>query len=233
MSTARVKQQPLLYIAQPKTAKPILNAQTTYTIPRNARNEEKEPAEAKNTMLNQLPSELKELIELNQAKTADQPVPEAVTVEAEREEDKTDEETITLEITETAIQPVPETDAPAAAEIEPESIPLAASASQAETVKEVPASPATEKTNPPIQRRERGLRRVKPFRSMTVSEKIGYLVNFPKQLPPVTCSFTTSDYVYTGIFMNQVDDEVEIKLPNGELTSIKTDSIRNIKMQVH
>lgn len=76
------------------------------------------------------------------------------------------------------------------------------------------------------------LKKVKRFKEMTIDEKLEYLANFPRVLPPVPCLYTTNEGSYSGTLLNYSEEEVEIRLLNGKSVPLKTASILEIKMLV-
>lgn len=72
--------------------------------------------------------------------------------------------------------------------------------------------------------------RVKPFREMNVLEKVEYLHNFPKQLPPVPCQFQTAQEVFRGIIKEKSEHEVVLALLNQGEAVIPIKDIIDIKM---
>lgn len=76
---------------------------------------------------------------------------------------------------------------------------------------------------------EYGLRRLKPFREMGTDERIDYLSNFPKRLPPVPCHFQTKDKGWKGTLLEKRGEEIivrlfdmsEITIPLKDLTEVK------------
>lgn len=62
------------------------------------------------------------------------------------------------------------------------------------------------------EKNEYGLRRLKPFREMEIQERIDYLSNFPKRLPPVPCLFRTIEKEWKGTLLEKKDKEIVIRL---------------------
>lgn len=80
------------------------------------------------------------------------------------------------------------------------------------------------------RRTEYSFQRVKHFREMTVSEKITYLENYPIQLTPITCLYFTETTTYTGILLSNLDDSIEIQLPNHRKAVIDKADLKEIRM---
>ncbi|MCM3586167.1 spore coat CotO family protein [Mesobacillus maritimus] len=74
------------------------------------------------------------------------------------------------------------------------------------------------------------LQRVKHFREMTVAEKLAYLEHFPKQLNAVNCLYVLEDSTYTGVFIQNDNGLIEIKLSNGKNATLRQSEIKDIKM---
>ncbi|MFB6465360.1 CotO family spore coat protein [Cytobacillus sp. Hz8] len=68
------------------------------------------------------------------------------------------------------------------------------------------------------------------FREMTIPERIQYLVNFPKEVPPVTCLYLTKDQLVRGFLINKNDECIEIKQLNQSIIKLKIRDITEIKM---
>ncbi|MFE8700412.1 CotO family spore coat protein [Cytobacillus sp. FJAT-54145] len=76
----------------------------------------------------------------------------------------------------------------------------------------------------------KGLRKVKSFREMNTEERIQYLVNFPKQLPPVPCMVYTLSETYRGFITGRTEGEINLKLMDQKKKSILIKEIKEIKM---
>ncbi|MCM3569972.1 CotO family spore coat protein [Neobacillus mesonae] len=75
------------------------------------------------------------------------------------------------------------------------------------------------------------LKRVKPFNEMNISERIDYLLNIPKVLPPIPCVFyTAANRNYQGYLTDYEDNEVTIQFHNKTTKTIPVDEIQNIIM---
>lgn len=80
------------------------------------------------------------------------------------------------------------------------------------------------------RRTEYSFQRVKHFREMTVSEKIAYLENYPIQLAPISCLYLTRTTTYTGFLLSNLDDSIEIQLPNHRKAIIDKADLQEIRM---
>jgi hypothetical protein len=72
--------------------------------------------------------------------------------------------------------------------------------------------------------------RVKSFREMNILERLHYIENFPKQLPPVPCVFVTKSQSVKGFLLNKTDDVIEIKQMNQNIAEIHIADLVEVKM---
>lgn len=87
-------------------------------------------------------------------------------------------------------------------------------------------SPSPSKENP----KSYSFKRVKSFREMSIVEKLNYLGNFPKQLPPVPCIFMTKASSIKGFLIQLMGDTVEIKQFNNKMVELSVNDLIDIKM---
>ncbi|MBS4212123.1 MULTISPECIES: CotO family spore coat protein [Neobacillus] len=92
----------------------------------------------------------------------------------------------------------------------------------------------TEKKNsassiPPEHNRS-AFKRVKPFKEMSVKERLEYLINFPKVLPPVPCVFYTKDEKHLGYLTSYEDNQITIQYHNKMQKTFYADEITNVIM---
>lgn len=80
------------------------------------------------------------------------------------------------------------------------------------------------------QNRHSPLKRLKPFKEMDLEEKIEYLQNFPKSIPPVPCIFQTANEAVRGIFVNKTENEVIVKQFDQTEKSISIKDLTSIVM---
>ncbi|MCQ6274290.1 hypothetical protein JMM81_04775 [Bacillus sp. V3B] len=73
-------------------------------------------------------------------------------------------------------------------------------------------------------------KRVKSFKEMSTTEKLNYLVHFPKLLPPVPCIFITGNSSVRGFLMNRTEESVEIKQFNETIMHIPIENLTDVKM---
>ncbi|WP_313804530.1 CotO family spore coat protein [Cytobacillus sp.] len=78
--------------------------------------------------------------------------------------------------------------------------------------------------------RKPSFQRVKSFKEMSMMERLQYLMEFPKQLPPVPCLFITNENTVKGFLNSHLNDFIEIKLLNGEMKKISLGELKDIKM---
>lgn len=72
--------------------------------------------------------------------------------------------------------------------------------------------------------------KVKPFKEMGLIERLEYLNNFPKVLPPVSCIFYTIKGNFQGILSNYENDQLTIRLPNQTTKLIPLAELTNVVM---
>ncbi|MGP7817246.1 CotO family spore coat protein [Niallia sp. 01092] len=73
-------------------------------------------------------------------------------------------------------------------------------------------------------------RRLKSFKDMSIDEKLVYLLNFPKQLPPVPCIIMTDNHNARGFVIGKDEQSVQLKLMNESVMKISLNSIKEVKM---
>jgi hypothetical protein len=74
------------------------------------------------------------------------------------------------------------------------------------------------------------MKRLKSFIEMNKLERISYLLNFPRQLPPVPCVFVTKTSSVRGFLIDKTEDAIEIKQFNDKTMEILIDDLVSIKM---
>ncbi|PFO06229.1 hypothetical protein COJ85_07780 [Bacillus sp. AFS076308] len=74
------------------------------------------------------------------------------------------------------------------------------------------------------------LKRVKPFKEMELLERLDYLINFPKVLPPVPCVFYTARGNFQGYLTEYTDQDVTIRFHNQTLKTIPLEQLTNVIM---
>lgn len=82
----------------------------------------------------------------------------------------------------------------------------------------------------PNEKTNSSLRRVKPFNEMDVRERIDYLLNIPKVLPPIPCVFYTTNQNYQGYLTGFEENQLIVQFYNKTTKTIPIDEIKNIIM---
>jgi hypothetical protein len=86
-------------------------------------------------------------------------------------------------------------------------------------------------SSPPLADIQRSsFSRVKPFKEMDVLERLDYLINFPKVLPPVPCVFNTVEGSYQGYLSKSDENQVTIKFHDQTTKTLPLDSIKEVMM---
>ncbi|MEH7436422.1 CotO family spore coat protein [Neobacillus drentensis] len=98
---------------------------------------------------------------------------------------------------------------------------------EAETKKE-----ATLQSSDSLQQQEPkpSFKRVKPFKELNIKERLDYLINFPKVLPPVPCVFYTKEENYTGYLTAYDDGQITIQFHDQSTIDIPLVELKDIIM---
>lgn len=72
--------------------------------------------------------------------------------------------------------------------------------------------------------------KVKSFREMNTIERLEYLHNFPKQLPPVPCLFQTENRAIRGYLNGKTNDEIEVLLFDKTLKTLSIKELKSVRM---
>jgi len=72
--------------------------------------------------------------------------------------------------------------------------------------------------------------RVKSFKELDIKERLEYLINFPKVLPPVPCLFNTGEKSIQGYLSKYQDDQVTIKFHDQTTETLAVHEIKDIIM---
>ncbi|MFX3622837.1 MAG: CotO family spore coat protein [Ectobacillus sp.] len=184
----RMKEQPLLYIAQPSFTEAKLNMQETFIIKRETKQQEEteqQPDEAVTAL-------------------ADEPIGEQEVIEAavhleETAEPEAAEEERQLELKAAATES------------------LAEEAPLVEEAEETAAEDAkTEQEQEPIAQEEDQVSQVawraKSFKEMDNDEKLEFLINRPHYIPRVRCRIKTVQELIVGYVVSRQGDDVTIKI---------------------
>lgn len=76
----------------------------------------------------------------------------------------------------------------------------------------------------------RKFNRVKGFREMNLQERLEYLANFPRALPPVPCVFYTKEENFQGYLLEYNEHEIKVQFPNQTTEIIPVNEIKDIMM---
>jgi hypothetical protein len=80
------------------------------------------------------------------------------------------------------------------------------------------------------QEKQRAFNRVKGFKEMDLMERLEYLDNFPKALPPVPCVFYTEEKNYQGYLVQYNEQDVTIRFPNETTETIPFKNLKDIML---
>ncbi|WP_413301986.1 CotO family spore coat protein [Bacillus sp. 1P10SD] len=80
------------------------------------------------------------------------------------------------------------------------------------------------------QKPKPSFKRVKPFKELDIKERLDYLINFPKVLPPVPCVFYTKEENYTGYLTAYDDDQVTIQFHDQSTIDIPLLELKDVIM---
>lgn len=82
----------------------------------------------------------------------------------------------------------------------------------------------------PKQEKPRTFNKVKGFREMNLMERLEYLENFPKALPPVPCVFYTEEKNLQGYLVEYNEQDVTIRFPNQTTETISLKNLKDVMM---
>jgi hypothetical protein len=80
------------------------------------------------------------------------------------------------------------------------------------------------------QDKPRKFNKVKSFSEMDLMERLEYLENFPKALPPVPCVFYTEEKNYQGYLVEYNDKDITIRFPNQTTEVIPFKKLKDVMM---
>jgi hypothetical protein len=80
------------------------------------------------------------------------------------------------------------------------------------------------------EKRKPSFQRVKSFKEMNTTERLDYLIDFPKQLPPIPCIFETEEKAIRGFLASKDEEWIEIKLFNETTEKISIQLLKEVKM---
>lgn len=80
------------------------------------------------------------------------------------------------------------------------------------------------------EKRKPSFNRVKSFKEMDTLERLDYLIDFPKQLPPIPCTFETGEKAIRGFLVSKNEEWIEVKSFDERIEKINLQSLKAIKM---
>lgn len=80
------------------------------------------------------------------------------------------------------------------------------------------------------EKRKPSFNRVKSFKEMDTLERLDYLIDFPKQLPPIPCIFETGEKVLRGFLVSKHEEWIEVKLFDERIEKLNLQSLNAVKM---
>ncbi|USK51295.1 spore coat CotO family protein [Bacillus sp. CMF12] len=80
------------------------------------------------------------------------------------------------------------------------------------------------------EKRRPAFNRVKSFKEMDTLERLDYLIDFPKQLPPIPCIFETCEKAIRGFLVSRNEGSIEVKLFDESIEQISLQSLKAVKM---
>lgn len=78
--------------------------------------------------------------------------------------------------------------------------------------------------------RKPAFKRLKGFKEMGIVEKLEYLLHFPKQLPPVPCLVITTNENIRGFVVDLTEENVDLKLMDQTVITLKISTIQEVRM---
>ena len=72
--------------------------------------------------------------------------------------------------------------------------------------------------------------RVKPFKEMNIMERLDYLNNYPRVLPPARCVFVTLEENYQGYLIEYDGQEATIQFQDKSTKTFPANALKNIIM---
>lgn len=99
------------------------------------------------------------------------------------------------------------------------------------TENQAAASPTKSVTTSPTSMQKKqhsSFNRVKPFKEMDIKERLDYLINYPKVLPPAPCAFITDEKNYQGYLIEYTGQEATIRLYDQSTKTVTVDSLKGV-----
>jgi hypothetical protein len=81
-----------------------------------------------------------------------------------------------------------------------------------------------------VEKKRSSFSRVKSFKELDIKERLDYLINFPKVLPPVPCLFNTGEKSLQGYLSDYKDNQVTIKFHDQTTETIDVHELKDIIM---
>jgi hypothetical protein len=94
----------------------------------------------------------------------------------------------------------------------------------------VPISIEVPKTEMSQTEQPSSFNRVKSFKEMDLKERLEYLINFPKVLPPVPCVFYTADNNYQGYLIDYNQDQITIEFHDKTTKNLSVSELKDVIM---
>ncbi len=105
---------------------------------------------------------------------------------------------------------------------------------EANELKKVESINSEKDSSPFVRHQEKttkaSFQRLKSFKEMNILEKLDYLIDFPKQLSPVSCIFETADDSIRGFLVKKTEESIEILKQDSKFLSIDIESLKEVKM---
>jgi hypothetical protein len=204
MISANKSREPLLYIHQPNIEFPEAEMQQSYSI----RKAELEKNQSSPLVQNTVNPVAENQIDLEGSIKSEQPVKERVSNTLPTHNSK---------LNETILQNSSQTN----------------TTTQPQNVQEVISAydeQARDEDETATKKQPYSFKRLKSFKDMSLEEKLNYLINFPKLLPPVPCIFVTNSTSVRGIILSKNEQSIEVKQFNDKIESIELNDLVEIKM---
>ncbi|WP_312471270.1 CotO family spore coat protein [Neobacillus sp.] len=80
------------------------------------------------------------------------------------------------------------------------------------------------------QKQRASFKRVKPFKEMELNERLDYLINFPKVLPPVPCVFYTAEESYQGYLVDYDNHQLTIQFHDQTSKTLSLNELKDVIM---
>lgn len=77
-------------------------------------------------------------------------------------------------------------------------------------------------------KKQTSLNRVKPFKEMNLEERLDYLINYPKVLPPAPCVFVTEEKNYQGYLIEYDSEDVTIRFHDQTTKTMPVHALKNV-----